>query len=368
MCGLLSNISKNNKKQDVSLASIYKWCEKVNIYLKMSFDNHHMLIYNIQNQRERVIFMAVGANIRRRRAELRMSQQELADAMGYKTRSTIAKIESGENDVSQRKLQLFAQALDTTVEALIFGYTTAAVTSEYMPLSEDKTRNRNIVVILAGGKTGKNMQSIPTQFINVRGKPILMYSMEVYQNHSSIDEIYVVCVRGWERIVKDCAKQYGVTKLRAVIPAGNSGTGSLKNAVEHIRRTHAPDDLILIQEATRPMVTAETVSKLLHACAERDSATICHAMKDYVQFQIDGNSAEYVDRNTLVALQSPEAHRLSLLCELFDTAQRQRYALTESCCTMLLYHMGYEIHFVESHINNIKLIREEDISVFQALV
>lgn len=311
--------------------------------------------------------MSVGANIRRRRAELRMSQQELADAMGYKTRSTIAKIESGENDVSQKKLQRFAQALDTTVEALVFGYVTAASTAA-APVAPGRARNRNIVVILAGGKTGKNLQSIPTQFINVKGKPILMYSMDVYQNHTSIDEIYVVCVKGWERIVRDCAERYGITKLCDVIPAGTSGTGSLKKAVDHIKRSHAPDDLVLIQEATRPMVTAETISRLLYACAEAGSATICHAMKDYVQFEIVGSKAEYVDRNALVALQSPEAHRLSLLCEVFDKAQRQKHVLTESCCTMLLYHMGYDIHFIESNVNNIKLIREADISAFQALV
>lgn len=312
--------------------------------------------------------MSVGANIRRRRAELRMSQQELADAMGYKTRSTIAKIESGENDVSQKKLQRFAQVLDTTVEALIFGYMkSAAVPAMVSPNSDDK-RKKHVAVILAGGKAGKNMQSIPTQFINVRGKPIIMYSMDVYQNHQSVDEIYVVCVKGWERIVEDCARQYGVTKLRGVIPAGNSGTGSLKNAVEHLRRTHGPDDLILIQEATRPMVTAETISGLIYACTEKGSATICHAMNDYVQFQIRDRKAEYVDRNTLVALQSPEAHTLSLLCELFDKAQQKKHVLTESCCTMLLYHMGYDIHFIESRINNIKLIRDADISAFQVLI
>lgn len=312
--------------------------------------------------------MSVGTNIRRRRVEMRMSQQELADAMGYKTRSTIAKIESGENDVSQKKLQRFAQALDTTVEALVFGYVSGPAVVNASAAAAESNRNRHVAIILAGGKTGKNMQSIPTQFINVRGKPIFMYSMDVYQNHTSIDEIYVVCIKGWERIVRDCASRYGITKLCGVIPAGTSGTGSLKNAVEEIKRTHSPEDLILIQEATRPMVTAETISRLIHACTERGSATICHAMKDYVQFRVSGSRADYVDRNALVALQSPEAHRLSLLCELFQKAQRQKHVLTESCCTMLLYHMGYEINFIESNVNNIKLIREADISVFQALV
>ena len=87
-----------------------------------------------------------------------------------------------------------------------------------------------------------------------------------------------------------------------------------------------------------------------------------------VPLKIITAQAEYVDRNTLVAVQSPEAHRLSLLCELFQRAQRQKHILTESCCTMLLYHMGYDIHFIESNVNNIKLIREADIAVFQALV
>lgn len=311
--------------------------------------------------------MSVGTNIRRRRVELRMSQQELADAMGYKTRSTIAKIESGENDVSQKKLQRFAQALDTTVESLVLGFASGSTESSFLS-REKENRDRHVAVILAGGKTGKNMQSIPTQFINVKGKPIFMYSMDVYQKHTSIDEIYVVCVKGWERIVRDCAVRYGITKLQGVIPAGSSGMGSLKNAIDHIKLTHTPDDLILIQEATRPMVTAETISRLIHACADQGSATICHAMKDYVQFHVSGTQAEYVDRNALVAVQSPEAHRLSLLCELFQRAQRQKHILTESCCTMLLYHMGYNIHFIESNVNNIKLIREADIAVFQALV
>ena len=122
--------------------------------------------------------MSVGDMIKKRRYELRMSQQELADAMGYRTRSTIAKIESGENDVSQKKLQRFAAVLDTTVEALTLG-TSVPVAAPVYPVSSAK-RNKNVVVILAGGKSGRNRQNIPSQFINVDGKPILVYSMDVY--------------------------------------------------------------------------------------------------------------------------------------------------------------------------------------------
>ena len=111
--------------------------------------------------------MPIGTNIKKRRYELRMSQKELADALGYKTHSTIAKIEAGDNDVSQKKLQRFAEILDTTPEALISGNFTdfsvgsnfkesEADTSITIPdLHEENKTTKNAVIILAGGKSGR---------------------------------------------------------------------------------------------------------------------------------------------------------------------------------------------------------------------
>lgn len=311
--------------------------------------------------------MSVGTNIKRRRYELRMSQQELAEAMGYKTRSTIAKIESGENDVSQKKLRKFAEVLDTTVEALISGAAAVAVPSA-VNIDFRPERGRNVVIILAGGKSGRTRQNIPSQFISVQGKPIIVYCMEAYQKHPSIDDIYIVCLKGWENIVKDYAHQYGIAKLKGLIPAGFSGMASLENAVNHIKGKYADEDLVIIQEATRPLIRAETISSLLQACVEKGSATICHSMSDYVQFNISDGKAAYVDRNAMIALQSPEAHKLSLMKEVFDKANRQNHPLTESCCTMLMYNLGYGINFLQSSINNIKIAREEDLAAFSALV
>lgn len=327
-----------------------------------------MLIYYTHITRFWEEFMSVGTNIKRRRYELRMSQQELADAMGYKTRSTIAKIESEENDVSQKKLQKFAAILDTTVEALVSGFNTnIEETPAHTVLNVDK-KNKNIAIILAGGKSGRNRQNIPSQFINVQGKPILVYCMERYQMHPSVDEVYVVCLKGWESIVTAYAKQYAISKLRGIVPAGTSGLISLKNAIDSIREHCSPNDMILIQESTRPMVTSEMISKLLQAATEKGSATICHAMTDYVQFDTRNRRARYVDRNTMIALQSPEAHRFSLVEEVFQKAEEKNHPLTESCCTLLLYDLGYELNFIEGNTNNIKIVREEDIAAFSALI
>ena len=122
--------------------------------------------------------MSAGENIRKRRLELRMSQQELADAMGYKTRSTIAKIESGENDVTQSKLRRFAQVMDTTVEYLLTGgvamMDAAPVSADIIPAPVVRENGRTVAVILAGGKSSRNQQNIPNQFINIMGKPVIV--------------------------------------------------------------------------------------------------------------------------------------------------------------------------------------------------
>lgn len=308
--------------------------------------------------------MSVGANIKQRRFELRMTQQELAEAMGYKTRSTIAKIESEENDVSHRKLQKFAAVLETTPEALMGA---APVGQTAVSVFEGERTNRAAVIVLAGGKTMGNRQNIPSQFISIHGKPVLVYSLEVYQQHPAVDDILVVCLRGWEEIVKAYARQYGITKLRLLVTGGSSGVASLKNGVEQLK-DYGADDVVIVQEATRPMVTAETVSSLLRACAESGSATICHSMSQYVQFDISGGKPTYVNRDAMIALQSPEAHRMGLLRAVFAEAQQLNRPLTESCFTMLLHGLGHAINFVESSVNNIKLAREEDLAAFDALV
>lgn len=311
--------------------------------------------------------MSVGANIKKRRYEMRMSQQELADALGYKTRSTIAKIESGENDVSHKKLQKFAAVLDTTVEELVQGYSKQK-TFIGEATTESGNRNKNVVIILAGGKSGRNKQNIPSQFVNVNSKPIIVYCMEAYQNHPLIDDIYVVCLKGWENIVTAYAEQYGITKLKFLIPNGVSGIESLKNALEKIKDFYSLNDVIVIQEATRPMVTSEMISRLLKECADKGSATIGHLMDDYVQFKVHEKGVSYIERDSVMAMQSPEAHRLSLVSGVFEKAKRENHTLSESCCTMLMYNLNYEINFIESSINNIKIVREEDFATFGALI
>ncbi len=316
--------------------------------------------------------MSIGANIRKRRFELKMTQEELAIAMGYKNRATIAKIESGENDVSYTKLQKFAIILDTTVDSLMSGSDSIALPQDTPMISTmqpDSTgRNKNVVVILAGGKSSRNLQNIPNQFITVLGKPVIVYCMESYQKHPTIDDIYIVCLKGWEAIVKAYAEQFHITKLRGIIPAGTYGITSVKNGWEHIKDNYDKDDVMIIQESTRPMVSVEIISKLIQSCNALGSANICMPMRDHLLFSVTSGKETITDRENTVEVQSPEAYKLSEIERIFKKAEKKKHALTESCGAMLLYNLGEYVNFVEGSVSNVKIIRQEDVAIFSSLL
>jgi len=318
--------------------------------------------------------MPVGTNIKKRRFELRMSQQELADALGYKSRSTIAKIESGENDISQKKLQRFAKILDTTVEELLSGSspslspTPSVLSTLDGTYTDKKNKTKTVAVILAGGKSSRNQQNIPNQFINILGKPVIVYCLEAYQAHPAVDDIFIVCLKGWEQIVTAYADQYHISKLRGLIPAAASGILSVKNGLEYIRSKYKADDIVIFQESTRPMVSVDMISKLLQSCYENNSANICQSMKDYVQFTCINGNIQYIDRNSIVSLESPEAYRINYIANIFNDAQKKQHPLNESCFAMLLFNLGYNINFIEGSVNNIKIVRQEDIAIATSLL
>ena len=309
--------------------------------------------------------MGIGTNIKKRRFELKMSQQDLATAMGYTSKSTIAKIESEENGVSSKKLVQFAKALNTTVEELVAG---SSVSSVQYDASDEAVGHKNIAVILAGGKSTRNQQNIPNQFISVFGKPIIIYSMEAYQKHPAINEIYVVCLKGWEDIVQSYAQQFGITKLKKVLPAGDTGILSVKSAVNYFDGLCNETDTIIFQESTRPLVTEENISRLLLEYSEKGSAATCGSMSEHLQFFVKENTIRYIDRDYLIEIQSPEAYQYGDLASLIKKAEKSKHRFTESCCSMFMFNLGMKPNFFEGNLSNIKIIRAEDIALFSAYI
>ena len=317
--------------------------------------------------------MGIADNIKRRRLELNLSQQELADAMGYKSRSTIAKIEAGENGVPESKISRFARVLDTSAEFIRTGIAETAL-SRTIDQIENGIPHKNVAIVLAGGKSTRNMQNIPNQFINVLGKPVIVYCLEAYQRHPAIDDIYVVCLKDWDGILEAYAKQYEISKLKGIIHGGETGIKSVRYGIEKIKGNYNSNDIIIFQESTRPLVTEEMISKLLNACLRNGSAVTCKPMGEYIQFELSNEDieasrhSEYLNRHRIVTAESPEAYRLGDVIEAFKLAEEKGRKFDETCFLMMLYNLGYELQFYEGSHNNIKIVRQEDIAILSALL
>ena len=125
----------------------------------------------------------------------------------------------------------------------------------------------NIALIIAGGSGNRMGQDIPKQFIHVNNCPIIVYTMLAFQKHPDISAIAVVCLGGWETVLASYAHQYNVTKLRWVFPGGASGQESIRNGIYGLRNNDVKNnDLVLIHDAVRPLVSQSIISSNIATC------------------------------------------------------------------------------------------------------
>ena len=92
----------------------------------------------------------------------------------------------------------------------------------------------NIAIIIAGGSGRRMGEDIPKQFINIFDKPVLVYTLEGFQQHPQIDAIEVVCIEGWIDVVWSYARQFNIDKLKWVILGGKTGQESIRNGVFYL--------------------------------------------------------------------------------------------------------------------------------------
>lgn len=317
--------------------------------------------------------MGIASNIKLRRLELGITQQELAESVGYRSRTAVAKIESGINEVPLSKLIPLSRALDTTVEALLEGMEDSFVAETRGARPRRKVRKpepRVAAIVLAGGRSARGLHRVPNQFISVLGKPLIGYCMEAYQGHSAIADIVVVCSGEYRDVVSSCARRCGISKFAGCASAGGSGVESARQGVRMAREMgYEGSDVVVFQESTRPFVTESLVTRLLDMAREKGSAITGEPMSDRVQFaRAEDGSVAYLDRNRVMDLQSPDAHRISLVEEAFARAEREGRGLAESNCGMLFHALGMPLHFCEGIRGNLKVVRQEDVAVAAALI
>lgn len=226
----------------------------------------------------------------------------------------------------------------------------------------------NIALIIAGGSGNRMHQDIPKQFLTVNEKPVIMYTLEAFEKHPEIDAIAVVCIEGWERVLQAYSKQFNISKLQYIIPGGSNGQGSIRNGVYELEKHFAEEDIVLIHDAIRPLVSAEIISDNIRVCREHGNAiTVIPCAEAMLQTENGVVSVATYPRDNLKRTQTPQAFHLKDICDLHRSAIEAGNTDSIASCTLMV-EMGKKVFFSEGSEKNIKLTTVEDIDIFKALL
>jgi 4-diphosphocytidyl-2-methyl-D-erithritol synthase len=226
----------------------------------------------------------------------------------------------------------------------------------------------NIALLIAGGSGSRMHQDIPKQFLTVNEKPVIIYTLEAFQKHPAIDEIVVVCIKGWEQVLWAYVKQFSLTKVISIITGGDCGQNSIYRGLREIAKTHKPDDIVLVHDAIRPMVSEEIISDCINKTLEFGSAiaTIPCAEAMLVS-ENQENSNQIFDREHLKRTQTPQGFQVGKLLNIHEKAMTLGITNSTASCTLMI-EMGEEVHFSKGSEKNLKLTTVEDIDIFKALL
>ncbi len=227
----------------------------------------------------------------------------------------------------------------------------------------------NIGLIIAGGVGARMNQDIPKQFINVYDKPVIVYTLEAFQNHPEIDAIEVVCLDGWHDVLRAYAKQFGIAKLENVVSGGDVGQASIRNGLYDIFERHnGKDDIVLIHDAIRPMVSEQIISDNIRICREMGNAiTVVPCTAAMLKTYDSISSEEQVPRDNLKITQTPQTFFIHDIINAHKEALEEGITNSVASCTMYI-ELGKKLHMALGSEKNLKLTTAEDIEIFKALL
>lgn len=228
---------------------------------------------------------------------------------------------------------------------------------------------KNIALIIAGGVGARMHQDIPKQFMNVNDRPIIIYTLQAFQNHPNIDAIEVVCLDGWHDILRAYCKQFEITKLENIVSGGETGQDSIRNGLYDIaKRYNGDNDIVLIHDSIRPMVSQDIISDSIRVCREFGNATTVIPCTSVMLKTEDSIVSEgQVPRDNLKITQTPQTFFLNELLSVHAEAIKKDLLPSIASCALYI-EMGKKVYLSKGSEKNIKITTSEDIEIFNALL
>ena len=191
--------------------------------------------------------------------------------------------------------------------------------------------------------------------------------MKKFQNHPEVDAIMVACLSGWENLVSAYAKQFDIDKLQWVIEGGRSGQETSRLAVNKLMENCNKDDIVIIHDAIRPMVSNELISDSIATCKQKGMGIAAVTSMDNVMMTDDGITGKMsISRYAFRRVQTPQTYRLGELYSAHKQALEQNIK-NENDTNNMMSRLGKKVTFSKGSDTNLKINTVEDVEMFKAL-
>ena len=214
----------------------------------------------------------------------------------------------------------------------------------------------NIAIIFAGGKGVRMGCGIPKQFLEINGKPILIHTLELFQEHDEIDKIYVSVLEEYIKKAEKLIRKYNIDKVVKVIPGGATAQDSIYLGLKAVESENPSDSIVLLHDGVRPFVSDETISKNIESVKEKGNAITCTACYETILLSHEGNKVDQVPyRKETFAAQAPQSFRLGDIIAAHDEIRKVNptYEDMVDACTIMTT-LGKDVHMIPGNRGNIK--------------
>ena len=224
----------------------------------------------------------------------------------------------------------------------------------------------NIAVIFAGG-SGQRMRTrdIPKQFLEMHGKPIIIYTLEIFEEHPEIDAIVIACKKEWIDFLNNLLYKYRIEKVKKVVPGGETGQMSIYNGLVAASEVSGGEDaVVLIHDGVRPLITDELIIENIENVKKFGTSITCCSCFETPIISVDGEKIdEVLKRDTVYMAKAPQCFHLDEILQAHEKVRNTELGYNNKkivdSCSLYMY-IGNQVHLTEGNRENIKVTTVED--------
>ena len=226
----------------------------------------------------------------------------------------------------------------------------------------------NIAVIFAGGVGARMGAEKPKQFIEIENKPIIIHTIEIFEKNNKIDKIVVSCLKDWIDYLQDLIDKYGITKVDAIVPGGETGQMSIFSGVEYAYKNYPNDSTVIIHDGVRPFIGDTLIDSCIESVNKYGSAVSCvPATETFLVTDGENKVTSIPERDKSLVAKAPQCFILKELYDVHIKAQKDGITSSIDSCTLMDYYKK-PINVVYTDYDNIKITTPKDIALAESIL